>query len=141
MAGVLEFVRRECSGLEGGIPVLIAHNGKTFDYKFLDQQCKQWNFQLPREWQWMDTLLLAKDCVKDTPTEKALRSQVGTLKASNRQVMFLYSCNFTVGKRDSCYLCIDTVSGGQGQRPVQNQRTCCVSQAACFMSQAFRYSW
>lgn len=73
MSQMLEFVREECSGPEGGIPVLIAHNGKTFDYKFLDQECKRWNFQLPRDWQWMDSLLLAKDCVKNTPEEKAYR--------------------------------------------------------------------
>ncbi|KAL0024844.1 hypothetical protein WJX79_004631 [Trebouxia sp. C0005] len=73
MSQMLEFVRQECSGPEGGTPVLIAHNGKTFDYKFLDQECKRWNFQLPRDWQWMDSLLLAKDCVKSTPEEKAYR--------------------------------------------------------------------
>ncbi|DBB02038.1 TPA: hypothetical protein ACH3X1_000615 [Trebouxia sp. C0004] len=73
MGQMLEFVRQECSGPEGGIPVLIAHNGKIFDYKFLDQECKRWNFQLPRDWQWMDSLLLARDCVKSTPEEKAYR--------------------------------------------------------------------
>lgn len=74
MSQMLDFVRQECSGPEGGIPVLIAHNGKTFDYKFLDQECKRWNFQLPKDWQWMDSFLLAKDCVKSTPEEKASRA-------------------------------------------------------------------
>ncbi|KAL0044700.1 hypothetical protein WJX82_006055 [Trebouxia sp. C0006] len=70
MGQMLEFVRQECSGPEGGIPVLIAHNGKNFDYKFLDQECKNWNFQLPKDWQWMDSLLLARDCAKGPSGEK-----------------------------------------------------------------------
>ncbi len=74
MSQMLDFIRQECSGPEGGTPVLIAHNGKTFDYKFLDKECKRWNFQLPKDWQWMDSWLLAKDCV--APGEKTSRSLV-----------------------------------------------------------------
>ncbi len=81
MSQMLEFVRQECSGPEGGIPVLIAHNGKTFDYKFLDKECKRWNFQLPQGWQWMDSWLLAKDCVvKSTEEDKVSRTLVSPKK-------------------------------------------------------------
>ena len=76
MSEFLEFVRHECSGPEGGIPVLVAHNGKTFDYKFLEQECKRWNFEVPRNWHWMDSLVLAKFCVKDEPNRRVSRAQV-----------------------------------------------------------------
>lgn len=74
----LEFVQQECSGPEGGIPVLVAHNGKAFDYKFLSQECNRWNVPLPGDWQWLDSLLLAKECVRDPPGETVSRALVGS---------------------------------------------------------------
>lgn len=85
MGQMLESVRQECNRPEGGIPVLIAHNGKGFDYKFLDQQCKQWNFQLPKDWQWMDSLLLARDCVEDPPGGKLSRGLVSPKERKAKQ--------------------------------------------------------
>ena len=58
--------------------MLIAHNGKQFDYPFLDQECKRWNFEIPRDWQWMDSVLLARQCIKDIPGQKVSRTQVCT---------------------------------------------------------------
>ncbi|KAL3158650.1 hypothetical protein ABBQ32_011393 [Trebouxia sp. C0010 RCD-2024] len=75
----LEFVQQECSGPEGGIPVLVAHNGKAFDYKFLSQECNRWNVPLPGDWQWLDSLLLAKECVLDPPGETVSRA-LGSLR-------------------------------------------------------------
>ena len=74
----LEFVQQECGGAEGGIPVLIAHNGKRFDTRFLIQECNRWQVAIPSDWQWLDSLLLARECVKDSPGETVLRGLVGS---------------------------------------------------------------
>lgn len=92
MGQMLEFVRQECSGPEGGIPVLIAHNGKNFDYKFLDQECKNWNFQLPKDWQWMDSLLLARDCAKGPSGEKISCTLVSS-KGKEKLTPFCFNLN------------------------------------------------
>ena len=73
----LEFVQQECREPEGGIPVLIAHNGKNFDNRFLSQECNRWNVPIPDDWQWMDSYLLAKECVRDEPGETVSRALVG----------------------------------------------------------------
>lgn len=81
LSSFLEFVRQECSGPEGGIPVLVAHNGKNFDFKFLNQECKRWTVQLPGDWLWLDSFLLAKECVRDSPGETVSRSLVSADRA------------------------------------------------------------
>ena len=73
----LEFIQQECSGPEGGIPVLVAHNGKSFDNRFLSQECNRWRVPIPGDWQWMDSYLLAKECVRDQPNETVSRALVG----------------------------------------------------------------
>ena len=76
---ILDFVQQECAGPEGGVPVFVVHNGKNFDFKFLDQACKRCAFELPGQWQWLDSLILAKACVKDPdePDRKVSVKQAG----------------------------------------------------------------
>ena len=77
MAGkFLELIANECSGPDGGIPVIVAHNGKTFDYKFLKMEFARWGLTIPGDWRYLDTLTLARMAVRDVPGEKVSRSQV-----------------------------------------------------------------
>ena len=74
----LELVMQECSGPEGGIPVLVAHNGVRFDFKFVTMELQRWGLKLPADWCYLDTLTLAKQALRDKPGERTIsRSQVG----------------------------------------------------------------
>ena len=69
---------QECSGPEGGIPVLVAHNGKQFDFRFVDMELMRWNLKLPSDWCYLDSFILSKQVLKEEPGEPKIgRSQVG----------------------------------------------------------------
>lgn len=61
---------QECAGPEGGVPVLIAHNGKSFDFKFVCMELQRYDMQLPGDWCYLDTLTLAKQVLRDIPSRK-----------------------------------------------------------------------
>ena len=52
------FVQRCCIG--GKVPVLVAHNGVGFDFPFLVLEFRRTGLELPLDWQYLDTVLLAR---------------------------------------------------------------------------------
>lgn len=55
----MDFVDSHCSS-EDIVPVLIAHNGKSFDIPFLALEFAREGFQIPPNWHFLDTLLVAR---------------------------------------------------------------------------------
>ncbi|KAJ3683652.1 hypothetical protein LUZ60_013879 [Juncus effusus] len=57
---LLEFVKSR--RIQGKPVVLIAHNGKSFDFPFLKIQMRICGFDIPNDWLFLDSLNLAKQC-------------------------------------------------------------------------------
>lgn len=50
--------------VQGKTPVLVAHNGKRFDFKILIEEAARSSISLPSDWLCLDTLVLARACMK-----------------------------------------------------------------------------
>lgn len=59
----MDFVSRHC-GAQGMVPVLIAHNGRSFDLPWLAAEFGRAGLQLPADWHFLDTCQLAKRTLK-----------------------------------------------------------------------------
>ena len=56
----LGFVARHCPAEDGVVPVLIAHNGRSFDVPWLAAEFARAGLEVPASWHYLDTFLLAK---------------------------------------------------------------------------------
>lgn len=67
----IDFINNHCPS-EDIVPVLIAHNGKTFDIPFLAMEFARGGMQIPANWYFMDTLLVARRVINkdDIPSLK-----------------------------------------------------------------------
>ena len=61
-AAFIDFINYHCP-TEDFVPVLIAHNGKTFDIPFLDMEFACAGMQIPAKWHYMDTLSMARSVI------------------------------------------------------------------------------
>ena len=61
-----QFVKKCCKAHE--VPVLVAHNGNRFDNRMLTAEFKRCGNTIPVNWQWLDTLPLARSLLKDLKT-------------------------------------------------------------------------
>ncbi|KAL0035623.1 hypothetical protein WJX79_003704 [Trebouxia sp. C0005] len=57
-AQLVQFINKGTEADE--VPVLVAHNGKSFDNRMLTAEFKRCGVSLPEAWQWLDTLPLAR---------------------------------------------------------------------------------
>ena len=71
----IDFIDYHCP-TEDIVPVLIAHNGKTFDIPFLDMEFARAGMQIPAKWYYMDTLFMARSVINqdDIPSFKLVSS-------------------------------------------------------------------
>lgn len=76
---MVSFIARQCGEAGGGTPVLVAHNGVTFDFPKLLIAFERVGMQLPSECMFIDTYKLA-------------------------QVSYQHSCDSPCGIRVSVYL-------------------------------------
>ena len=70
----MNFVDSHCTS-EDSVPVLIAHNGKSFDIPFLALEFAREGFQIPANWHFLDTLLVARRAISkdDIPSLRLVR--------------------------------------------------------------------
>lgn len=61
----------------GQVPVLVAHNGRRFDFPVLWDEAKRSNVQLPGSWLYLDSLSMAKALV--TNGQDSLKLGEGSL--------------------------------------------------------------
>ena len=61
---LLDYIDRQCRG--AGTPVLVAHNGRRFDFPFLSNELKRSNLELPAHCAYLDTLIFCR--VRSTTT-------------------------------------------------------------------------
>lgn len=71
-------------------PLLVAHNGKSFDFRFLATHLRKAGLAAPAGWLGLDSLQLAKDCVPKLTSYKLgaaalLRCATPAAHASKRQ--------------------------------------------------------
>lgn len=59
MQQFMDFVNHHCP-TKDIVPVLIAHNGRTFDIPFLAMEFDRGGMQIPANWYFMDTLWVAR---------------------------------------------------------------------------------
>lgn len=55
----IDFVARHCPA-DDVVPVLIAHNGRSFDVPWLAAEFARSGLEVPAKWHYLDTFLLAK---------------------------------------------------------------------------------
>jgi hypothetical protein len=71
----VDFVERQLA--PGQFPVLVAHNGKSFDLPVMSLEFEKAGMQWPTDWHWFDTYLLVKgDAAYGKINGKGLRTQV-----------------------------------------------------------------
>lgn len=65
MAGRLEhWIDEQCAG---STPVFVAHNGRTFDFRFLNKEYAKAGLRLPAHWRYLDSLVCARSIIgRDT---------------------------------------------------------------------------
>uniref|UniRef100_A0A1J3GW37 Exonuclease DPD1, chloroplastic/mitochondrial n=1 Tax=Noccaea caerulescens TaxID=107243 RepID=A0A1J3GW37_NOCCA len=63
----------------GGYVIIVAHNGKTFDFQFLINEFSRCSFEIPDNWLFFDSLPLARDCMKSVEAEVKLKATLSAL--------------------------------------------------------------
>ncbi|CAA7024745.1 unnamed protein product [Microthlaspi erraticum] len=63
----------------GGYVIIVAHNGKTFDFQFLINEFNRCAFEIPDNWLFFDSLPLARDCMKSLEAEVKLKATLSAL--------------------------------------------------------------
>lgn len=59
----MQFIKENSKS--GETPVLVAHNGNVFDNRMLTAEFKRAGLSVPANWQWLDTLPLAKELLPE----------------------------------------------------------------------------
>ncbi|CAL8466793.1 g6329 [Coccomyxa elongata] len=75
----MDFINHHCP-TKDIVPVLIAHNGRTFDIPFLAMEFARGGMQIPANWYFMDTLLVARRVIN--------QDNIQSLKLSNLREHF-----------------------------------------------------
>ncbi|XP_065851678.1 exonuclease DPD1, chloroplastic/mitochondrial [Euphorbia lathyris] len=79
---LLQYIRSRQT--KGGYVVLVAHNSRSFDVHFLNNEFKRYGFDIPPDWLFIDTLALAREWIKsqgsETPTKTSLQALCTTFK-------------------------------------------------------------
>ena len=89
----LGFVARHCPEGDDVVPVLIAHNGRSFDVPWLAAEFARSGLELPASWHYLDTFLLAKRALAGQQATSL--SQVSLCSPSTRRCML--SCTLPEG--------------------------------------------
>mmetsp|Transcript_26027 Transcript_26027/g.65460 ORF Transcript_26027/g.65460 Transcript_26027/m.65460 type:complete len:682 (+) Transcript_26027:146-2191(+) len=68
LSAFIDFVSAQCP--HGSAPMLVAHNGKSFDFRFLAAQMRIADVAMPPHWLGLDSLHLVRSCVPNLPSYK-----------------------------------------------------------------------
>ncbi|CAN8265285.1 unnamed protein product [Cochlearia groenlandica] len=63
----------------GGYVMIVAHNGKTFDFPFLVKEFNRCSYEVPHNWLFLDTLPLARETVKSVESTVKLKASLAAL--------------------------------------------------------------
>ncbi|WCJ43011.1 Polynucleotidyl transferase ribonuclease H-like superfamily protein [Euphorbia peplus] len=79
---LLQYIRSRQK--KGGYVMLVAHNSRSFDVHFLNNEFKRYGFDIPPDWLFVDTLPLAREWMKsqgsETPTKTSLQALCNTFQ-------------------------------------------------------------